>query len=218
MMRHVLVALMVVAMAGVASAGLVATDSDSVPSTTTSWADTVTLDKYGGPAVITKVVLKLDAGVAGSMGFENTSSSSGDTVTLTLAADVEVKDGPTSLLMASPADSDGDTVGVYDGTTDYAGTSGRTYSGVSGSESDMTTLTGAAMAPFLGAGTIALDVTADGASSSTGGGSVVNFFDSSAEALVTVEYYDDDDVMIPEPAGLGLVGMALMGLVRRKRS
>jgi PEP-CTERM motif-containing protein len=204
---------------GTAMGGVVFSDSDSVPVQSTNFDEapdvtSVTLSKYLGAATITKVVITLDASVEGTIKFENEDAVEADVVAK-LQAVVDVDGG---LLSATPAvDKSELDVAAYDGTTDFLGVSGRTHASLSGSDSDSVTLTGGAMAPYLGAGTVTFDVDALGTSFASGPGNISSQFITDAGAVVTIEYYSEEGG-VPEPGAMALMGLGLAGLARRKRS
>lgn len=99
----------------------------------------------------------------------------------------------------------------YDGVKDYNGTSGHTFEAKTASGSKVITLTGAAMAPYIGTGKVTVTETAQASSYAAGGGNLEASLSSTGRSRVTVKYtYIPSDnlrpgnytiVQNPQPAG-----------------
>ncbi|MBN2377995.1 MAG: choice-of-anchor E domain-containing protein [Sedimentisphaerales bacterium] len=189
--------------------------SDSISLTATNWSDVVTVPKFD-PAlgVLQSIVFDMEAMVNGVAGFENRDDNSA-TITLELIAIVTLKNpGGGNLLVTIPTASVTETVAFYDDNLDFTGSSGRTYSDLTDSETEtFTSFAPADLALFTGLGDINLDVSAKGASSASGSGNLVLFFSTLASADITVNY-----LYIPEASTIFILVLGGVIVFRRPKS
>lgn len=153
------------------------------------------------------VCFTLDGHVQGVAKFESLDGAPA-TVTMNLAATLTLqRPDTTPLVVTLPLTQTTDNVTAYDGVTDFAGTSGKTYSDLSGDKSE-TSCTHALddFALFSGTGNIVLPVVAAGASNGSGAGNLILQFatDASAGASVTYYYHTCPPVSV-EPTTWGAV-------------
>ena len=200
---------------GAANAGVI-THTDTVPLQSTNFTKSVTIPKYNGVDPLLKIEFILAGHVEGDAKYENKDAEPA-TVTAELKASLTLQRPDLSTLVVSiPTHYKVEDLPKFDGVEDFAGTSGRTYTGLSADKSESSSSTTAAdKALFSGVGNIVLPVDATGQSYASGPGNIASEFATSASADVTVKYYYDSGDQVPEPAGLALLG--LLGLVRRKR-
>ena len=168
----------------------------SVPLQPTNWSTTINVPKFD-PALGTlqSIQFTVDTEVHGSVGVENTSTSSPSDVDTHFENVIQLKRPDASILAtANPSADFTDTLAVYDGTVDFGGASGKTHPNIVAVDSDMTTSPPPASdlplftGPLGNPGTIDLPVSAVGMASATGGGNIFVTFTSQAQATVTVCY------------------------------
>ncbi len=193
------------------------------------WSSTLTLPKFN-PALgtLNSITFRMTGTVQGSAQSENTSPSSGADVTLNLSASLQLfRPGGTDianrLVVSTPSEIRTFSAGTYDGVTDFAGSSGVTFSGLSNSKVNSAVYTSDAdKALFTGLGTINLPITALGKSRATGGGSAISVFDTQARGDVTVTYnYGSVPPPVPEPRVYGAFGVLVcagLAALRRRQA
>jgi hypothetical protein len=156
---------------------------------TVSYSGTTTLSPYLGagaytfPGVplprfdvpgqcLTSVCVRLEGQTIGFLGIENYENFP-KVVNVTWSAKFDLlRPSLAPLLTVTPTVLTSDSLTTFDGSVDYAGTSGVTHSGLAAAAADSTCLTaGADLALFSGPGTITLPVTASNTSSHDGANS-----------------------------------------------
>jgi uncharacterized repeat protein (TIGR01451 family) len=161
----------------------------SFPSTLTDFSLTQALPQFN-PALGTlqSVTFTANDTITSDIKVENTSTTSGTSITGNVGGNMTLT-GPGVALTTTP-DRDTGTfnASVFDGALDFAGTSGTDFGPRTASASRSVTLTGPALAAFLGTGTVALRQTATATSTASGGGNVLVGITSQAQATVTVTY------------------------------
>ena len=189
--------------------------SDSITMTTTDWGQTLPIPKFDSSlGILQSIKLTLAGQVQGDASYENLGAGPAS-VTLSLQAALKLQrpDGsvlaeiiPLASITANPS--------AYDGSINFAGSSGGTYIGLSDSITEISTITNPAdLALFTGPGTIDLGFSATGSSTGTGAGNLITSFSTKAAGQVEVVY---EYTTIPEPATMGLLALGGL-LLRRKR-
>jgi hypothetical protein len=220
-MKVIATSLAAIVLATAANAATVSYDA-STSNLAPDWATTLMLPKFD-PALgtLTKVTLKLVGKVDGSVKAENTSASSPASATLKLGAEIMASVAGAALsVKVEPFDGAIVPLSVFDGTLDFGGTSGTSFT--SSAEEDGEVFTFANLGTFIGPGLVDIDVSADGTSSATGGSNMVFQFDSLAMGTTTITYTYDAPAPtpIPLPATLPLLVGSLFGvaLLRRRKA
>ncbi|MBE9050906.1 PEP-CTERM sorting domain-containing protein [Nostocales cyanobacterium LEGE 11386] len=169
--------------------------------------------------------VKLDfvSDLTGSAGFENRGAGA-STITVRLGADISLQQSDLQLeppFPISPESSQTYQVNAFDGTVDFAGTSGRTVQGLTATQSTTTMFTDASsLQIFTGIGNLDFLFSALATSGVTGSGNISSFVDTLAKASLKVTYDYDELTTVPEPStalGMGLIaGLGLLS--QRKKS
>ncbi|MFW2542146.1 choice-of-anchor E domain-containing protein [Primorskyibacter sp. 2E107] len=219
------IALAVVVVAGLAAGAAqaaTATYSGSVASTSTNWSDSVLLTQFDPLlGTLDSVSLSLTGSVDGDANAESLDGAPA-VITLSLSATItaSVAGFPGLSVDVNPLSSSIFNATSFDGTIDFGGTSGVSYSGLTASDSDTSVFT-SGLSPFIGNGTFSLDLSAVGASSGSGAGNLITQFFTDAGATASVTYnYTPPISEVPLPAGAPLLIGALGGLalVRRRKA
>lgn len=213
----------VIATAGTASAASLTQTLTYTASTgnfqTTDFSETLSITKFS-PSLgrLHKVTLDFLGEVQGDGRFENRSGSP-TTVTVNLGGSLSLEQpqleaiaGDAPLLAINPTTSQTYNVARFDGRTDFAGPSGRTFAGLSASESGSRVFTDlASLAVFTGTGNLDFLFSAVANSVVGGSGNFSSEINTLARTSVTVTY---EYKTTPEPSvaiGMGVfAGLAVL--------
>lgn len=195
------------------------TQTRSIPVQTTSWNETLTFDMFDtNLGALESIKFVLNGRVEGAARFESRDASP-TTVTVNLSSSISLlRPDNTALVVSNPAVQVIESVGAFDGTIDFGGSSGRTFTDLGNAAMEMTTLTSPfspgdlALFAAPGGGLVNLPVHAVGTSNATGSGNLVVLFNTQAGGDVTVVY----TYKIPEPATMSLMSLPLLLLLRRR--
>jgi len=192
--------------ASVGSASSV-THSASLELATTNWSTTMTFPRFDSSlGCLDSICFNLNGHVQGTAKFESLDASPA-TVTMDLAATLTLQrpDG-TTLVVTMPLASTSDDASAYDGTTDFAGTSGATYSSLSADKAEAACTSATAdFTLFTGTGDIVLPVVATGTSTGSGAGNLILQFATDASAGASVTYYYSTCTVPSRPTTWGAV-------------
>jgi len=212
---------LVVGMGTAASAATVSYTASLAPQTTDFDSAALDVQQFDSSlGTLDSIKIELTGLVEGQAVYENTSSTSGTDIDLDLAADVTLSTAALGdLIVALPTLSQTVTAGVFDGSIDFAGTSGATVGGLSSNDTVSTTLLGG-FGEFIGTGFVSLLVAGDGNSTVEGNGNLISGFTTFAGADITVTYtFTEAPAAVPLPAGapLLLLGLGALGIARRRK-
>jgi hypothetical protein len=163
----------------------------SIPLSTTNWSQTMSIPKFDqAPCTLDSICFELLGHVEGTAKFESLDAAP-TTVTMNLAATIKLnRPNNTPLVTCIPLVQTIDNVTAFDGVIDFGGTSGKTYTGLSGNDTESACVSSPAdIALFTGPGNILLPTTAVGSSSGSGAGNLILQFATSASAGVQVTYF-----------------------------
>ncbi|MCG6135073.1 MAG: choice-of-anchor E domain-containing protein [Nostoc sp. LLA-1] len=217
----------VLATAGAASAASLSyTESASVGMQNTNIVNApLSIQKFNSSlGTLQSVIVNFSTDVTGSAGFEHTGQGKID-VTVNLGALITLASNNGldlfGLTPLTPSVAQSYTVGSFDGTVDFTGTSGKTITGLVAADSSTKTFTDSNdLAKFIGAGNLDFLFSANATSNVTGSGNMASFITTLAGANISVTYNYDTAQAVPEPAAaLGLGLFAGVGLLsQRKKS
>ncbi|OYD98061.1 PEP-CTERM sorting domain-containing protein [Nostoc sp. 'Peltigera membranacea cyanobiont' 210A] len=165
------------------------------------------------------VTISFTGDILGDAGFENKSPTPTQ-VTVNLASQLSLKLNNQSLFALNPQDISSYQAAKYDGKTDYSGTSGKTISNLTATQSATQSFTNTQFLQSLtGNGDIDFLFSALANSVVTGSGNMRSYIDTYAKAGIKVTY-DYDAKAVPESSatlGIGLIaGLCLLS--QRKKS
>ena len=204
--------------AGVARADFSSYSTNSLPGV-------ITVPKFN-PTLghLDSITFSMTGHVQGRSQVENLGPASGPEVKLTLGSSLALTrpGGGAPLVVATPIVINTFTLGAFDGVFDYAGASGATFSGLTGSKfNQFSYASDADKALFTGTGNTDLLLSAVVFSHINVGSPVVSHFDTETRALVTVVYNYSRSSAVPEPRVYGAVGALLcagFAMLRQLRS
>ncbi|MDZ7951581.1 choice-of-anchor E domain-containing protein [Nostoc sp. DedQUE09] len=166
------------------------------------------------------VTVSFTGDILGNAGFENRSPTATQ-VTVNLSSQLSLKLNNQSLFALNPQDISSYQAAKYDGITDYSGTSGKTISNLTATQSATQSFTNTQfLQSFTGNGNIDFLFSALANSVVTGSGNMRSYIDTYAKAGIKVTYDYDEVKSVPESSatlGIGLIaGLCLLS--QRKKS
>jgi len=172
-----------------------------------------------------KVTFMLEGTVQGTAEVESLDAGPSE-ITANLSATITLNNAidpgnPLELVVIIPTVDETFNATAFDGTFDFAGTSGATFDGLMGMDDETTVITDPAdFVHYIGVGTFAISIDALGSSSASGAGNLIARFETLASATAKVIYEYRVDGAVPVPGALVLMGTALAGFgaSRRKRA
>lgn len=172
------------------------THTATVPLATTNWNETVTIPKFQlDPLCLQSVCIELRGHVEGAAKFESLDAADAEII-MNLQATLTIsRPDNTPLVTVIPLANTVDSVTAFDDVIDFGGTSGKTYTDLSGNAIETgCTIDAADLVLFSGAGNILLPMGATGTSNGSGAGNLILQFATSASVEVIVTYTYDCSV------------------------
>ena len=196
-------------------------DSNIAPLRSTAWSVDALLPQFDGSlGTLDSVTLTLFGHLEGSAKAESINVGARD-VTLNLRATLKLVDpvSASTLVQTTPLVSNTFNASSFDGTSDFGGTSGRSYLGLVADSSTMSTFTdGATLAMFTGTGSVTTKLSAQGASSYLSSGNIDSQFRTKASGYANVTYaYHTTAVPEPGTWALMFAGLGMIGLLASRR-
>ncbi|MHC5851992.1 choice-of-anchor E domain-containing protein [Nostoc sp.] len=167
------------------------------------------------------VTIEFTGDISGNAGFENYRNPAATSVTVNLTSLLSLELNNQSLFALNPQYTSSYQVAKYDGNLDYSGTSGKTLSNLTATQSGIQSSTNTQfLQSFIGNGNVDFLFSALANSVVTGSGNMRSYIDTYAKAGIEVTYNYDDVKSVPEPSatlGVGLIaGLCLLS--QRKKS
>ncbi|MEH2196466.1 MAG: choice-of-anchor E domain-containing protein [Nostoc sp.] len=154
------------------------------------------------------VTIGFTGDILGNAGFENTGKSV-NPVTVTLASEISLQLNNQSLFALNPKDTFSYQVAKFDGNIDFSGTSGKTLSNLTATQSGTQSFTDTQfLQSFIGNDNIDFLFSALATSQVKGPGNIASYVQTLAKAGITVTYDYDEVKSVPEPSAT--LGVALI--------
>lgn len=214
MLKKILCGATLLCAAGFTSAATIELSSN-VALQTTNFNTSLSFAKFdteGGTKVLNSVTFSIDGTILGSARVESEDAQSA-ILTTTLSAKLTLSDAlANTLVVTIPSITNVFNASAWDNSTDFGGTSGITYLGLTASQSESETYTDAmTLAMFTGMGNAMFTFDAAATSSATGAGNIISSFSTTAGGLVKVIYnYTDVPVTVSSPSHVALLGLGLL--------
>jgi hypothetical protein len=226
MLKKILLGASLLCAATITNAATVTVTGEQVLKTT-NWEESISIADFDTSlGTLTGVTFAMSGQIEGDAKVESLDAAPA-TITVNLDGQIDLFDLAGNLLQVNlPSTSDTFSASAFDGTIDFAGTSGSELdtlmaSAMSGPTDLNDIVTVLTLADFTDGVMNVYNVAAMAQSSATGAGNIITQFGTRAAALVTVTYtYTPTPVVgVSSPSHIALLGLGLVGLagVRRLR-
>ena len=172
----------------------------TIPDTLAGFSITKAIDQFDptlGELISVEIIN--EGSITSDIRAENSSTLAGGTITGNVSGSLTLS-GPGFSLNSTVSQNAGSFVATaYDGTIDFDGTSGRSFTPVTANAAPQSiVLTGAQLQAYIGTGTVDVTEQVEVNSSATGGGNLLVGITSLADATITVRYtYQPTDCLQP---------------------
>jgi hypothetical protein len=221
MLKKILLGATFLAAAGMVNAATIEQEFD-IPVQATNFDTSISFDEFddmGGTRILNSVTFSIDGSVFGQASVESLDAAPA-TIVATLAATLTLTDqNMNELVVTIPSITNMFEATAFDGTIDFAGTSGIEFPDLSGTQFESETYTdGAVLASFIGSGTQMFGFDAVATSSATGAGNIITQFGSQAGGLVKVIYdYTEVPVNVSAPSHIAMLGFGLLAFAGMRK-
>lgn len=217
MKNGILMGVIALAAASAANAGMVTYNGGLPVQNGATWTQISSLPQWN-PALfpgqtLTGVTLTVYGTVTGLAKGENEDGAPA-TISLDLSAILNISAPAGLVVQALPLVNNTFNASAYDGTTDFGGTSGVSYTGLSNTATNSTSLFDPPtnLSAYIGAGSINATIQSFSTSTGSGAGNLSTQFQARTGALLEITYY-----YIPTPGSMALLGLGGLAAARRRR-
>lgn len=216
-MSKLLAVLAVAGTTAAASAGTI-TYSDTLALASTNWNRNASVSQWDPAsfgvtaADLVSVTIKVTGTVNGDIAVESLDAAPA-AVAYQIAATMNFSGPGGANGLVLPVANGVFNATAWDGNTDFGGTSGASFTGLTNTQ--FNSASPFIFAPYIGTGNVLVNVIATGSSGGSGAGNLIQQFSTDASALVEITYVWNE---VPTPGAAALLGLGGLLATRRRRA